>query len=579
MNSVNQMRTAEDAEVGSDTLLSAYQLLIETTVESVTDDALLQQALVIVAAIRWQASHRYFSALLTAADVGRLRLAAFTAGSAAPSPHCADATAPTCLCGRALIHPGRLLCIDATTEAERPPCDPMGTGTHLILPLVARGHVLGILHVLVEPGRSASEAERSFLIQVATLLGAALHRRRSESEHDRLEMQFLQAQKMEAVGRLAGGVAHDFNNILTAITNYADLGLLKLPAPSPLRHYLEEIIAASDRAALLTQQLLAFSRRQVLAPRVLDINVVIAELGKTLRRLLGADLELTIRTDPGLARILADPALIEQLIINLMVNARDAMPQGGCVAISTANTHLDASYTLKHPAVPPGDYICLAISARDPGSASSASSACRAAALYGQVVATPEPLTGAPLGPVAIFDIIRQGGGHAQVEHEAECGTTLRIYFPVVPADAESAGATDTTYTMPRGSETILLAEDDDSVRVVTVEVLRDLGYQVLEAREGREAISLAADHQGPIHVLVTDVVMPSFGGNELRRHLAATRPDLRVLYVSGVSDDALARHGVADQGAVILQKPFSPWALAARLRQVLDAAPPVAGS
>jgi len=564
---VDQKPAPGDRGIDSDALLASYQLLIETTVEGGSDDVMLQRALVVLASIRWPVPHRFFSVILPTADATSLRLAASVGGAAASPPPC-DEIAAACLCGRALVRPGRLLCFDAKTETALVPCDPRGTGSHLILPLAARGLVLGVLHALVESGSPTGKTEQSFMVQVATLLGAELHRRRSEREHDRLEMQFLQAQKMEAVGRLAGGVAHDFNNILTAITNYADLGLLKLPALSPLRRNFEEIIAASDRAALLTQQLLAFSRRQVLSPRVIDVNAVIAELGKTLRRMLGADTELSIVTGTGLARIMADPALIEQLIINLTVSARDAMPQGGAIAIETTNVELDSSSALSQPTVAPGAYVCLAISARGPGLSSNFLEG------FGRPKSAPqEAFTGGALGPVAVNDIIQQGGGRAWVETTPDSEATVRICFPTVTAAAAGSLSPDSIFELPRGDETVLLAEDDDSVRIVVGEVLRDLGYQVLEAREGREALAIAANFAGRIDILLTDVVMPGFGGSELQRRLFATRPDLRVLYISGVMDDLVALHGRADPDAVFLQKPFSPWSLASRLRQVLDSA------
>ena len=563
---MNRTRGADGTSFGSDALLAAYQLLIETTFESSTDDVLMQRALAVMVAVPWPTSHRFFSAFLPSPEGGSMRLAALAVGSLATAPPCADPNSASCLCGKALIHPERLISIDTTMEAERPRCDPEGTGSHLILPLTARGRVWGVLHVLVEAADPPGALEKSFLMQVATLLGAELHRRRSEREHDRLEIQFLQAQKMEAVGRLAGGVAHDFNNILTAITNYADLGLLKSPAESPLRRNFEEIISASDRATLLTQQLLAFSRRQVLAPRVIDINTVIAELGKTLHRLLGADIELSIATDPRLARIKADPVLIEQLIINLAVIARDAMPRGGAITIATATIDLDPAYTINHPAVAPGAYACLTVSANGPGMAVHYLDA------LGEPGGVPqEPHIGLALGPSAVNDIIQQGGGHTQLETSPDAGTTVRILFPAVSAAVAGALATESSFCLPSGDETILLAEDDDSVRVVMGEVLRDLGYQVLEAREGLKALDIAAAHHGPIAVLLTDVVLPGIGGSELWRRLAVTRPDLRVLYISGVMDDLAAQQQRIDAGAVFLQKPFSPWSLASRLRQVLD--------
>lgn len=566
---MNQIPGPRDNRVDSDALLAAYQLLIETTVESEGDDVMLQRALVILASIPWLTPHRFFSVLLPSTDASALRLVASVGGPDAVPPPCDDVCSTSCLCGRALVRPERLLWVDAAAEPQRPRCDPRGSGIHLILPLSARGRVLGVLHALIESSAPPGKSEQAFLVQVATLLGAELRRHRSERDHDRLEMQFLQAQKIEAVGRLAGGVAHDFNNILTAITNYADLGLLKLPAESPLRRNFDEIIAATDRAALLTQQLLAFSRRQVLTPRVIDVNAVIAELGKALRRLLGADIALSITTDPALARIVADAALIEQLIINLAMNARDALPRGGTISLATANAEFDVAYTLSHPAVAPGTYGCLALTLNGPGMAADFLDA-----LGGPGGAAQEPGAGVTLGPAAIKDIIQQGGGHAQFVKSPDSGTTVRICFPAASAAAAGMAPQDKAFGLPRGSETILIAEDDDSVRVVIGEVLRDLGYQVLEARGGQEALGTAAEHPGPIDVLLTDLVLPGSGGVELHRRLCAARPGLRVLYISGVMDEAAAQPGLATAGAVILQKPFSPWSLASRLRAMLDAPP-----
>ena len=330
---------------------------------------MLQRALVVLTSIPWPQPHRFFSVLLPATDSPSLRLAASAGGADSAAPPCDDINAAACLCGRALVHPGRLLCLAATTEASARRATPGARGSTWYCRCRPAGMCWGCCTRWWIPTRRPGSPSSPSWFRSRPLLGAELHRRRSEREHDRLETQFLQAQKMEAVGRLAGGVAHDFNNILTAITNYADLGLLKLPAESPLRRNFEEIIAASDRAAVLTQQLLAFSRRQLLAPRVIDVNTIIAGLGKTLRRVLGADIELSISTDAEPVAILADPALIEQLIINLTVSARDAMPQGGAIAIATANAELDATYTLSHPAVAPGAYLCLTVGAHGPGMA------------------------------------------------------------------------------------------------------------------------------------------------------------------------------------------------------------------
>jgi signal transduction histidine kinase/CheY-like chemotaxis protein len=569
---MDQARAGGKTEFSSDSLLAAYHLLLEAVVESGEEGELLQRALAVIAAIPWPWRHRYFAACTPVPDSAKLRLAAFVAGSGGAAPHCGDTDTAACLCGLALVRPERLIRVDTAAEPAGSPWLCAAPGVHLVLPLAARKRVLGVLHVALEPGQTPLEAEQSFLVLVATLLGAELDRRRSEQDHDRLEMQFLQAQKMEAVGRLAGGVAHDFNNILTAITSYADLGLLKLSAESPLRRNFEEILVAADRAALLTQQLLAFSRRQVLAPRRIDLNTVIADLGKTLRRLLGADVQLTLAPGTGLAPIMADPALIEQLVINLAVSAREAMPRGGTIVVTTANTRIEEAYTMSHPAVAPGDYVCLGVEACGPGM-----NLQYLDLLGGPGRATMEAGTAATLGPAAVNDIIQQGGGHAIVSVSPDAGTGVRVCFPARGADAGGAPPASDAFHLPRGSETILLAEDDDSVRVVMGEVLRDLGYQVLEAREGRGALDSAGAHAGRIDVLLTDVVLPGFGGRELWERISATHPGLRVLYIAGVMDDAVAQNGLAASGAVFLRKPFSPWSLASLLRQVLDA-PPVAG-
>jgi signal transduction histidine kinase len=565
---VDQARTPDDAGIGSDSLLAAYQLLIESVVESGDDRQLLQRALAVLAAIRWPRPHRSFAACLPADGSGSLRLAAFVGAAGIRAPRCGEIDTQGCLCGLALVSRERLLCVDTAAEAVRTPCDCAAPGMHLLLPLAVRGRTLGMLHITLEPGPAPPGAEQSFLVPVATLLGAELNRRRSEREHDRLETQFLQAQKMEAVGRLAGGVAHDFNNILTAITSHADLALLKLTEASPLTRNLEEILTAAERAALLTQQLLAFSHRQAFAPEVIAINAILAELGKPLRRLLGTDVELSIANDPAGTRILADPVLIEQLIINLMVSARESLPRGGRVALAAAGVDLDAAFTNTHPAATPGRYLRLTVAVDGAGLARGT-----LRAMCGQADGAQDARAGAALGPAAVCDIIRQSAGHTDVDATPEGGILVRIHFPA--ANAAAPAAQHGVQQLPGGSETVLLAEDDDSVRVVVAEVLRDLGYRVLEARDGREAQAVAAAHGGEIDALVADVVLPGCGGSELRRSLAATRPALRALFISGTADHASALQALPEPGVVLLSKPFSPWSLASRLRQVLDVPPP----
>ncbi|HEY5999543.1 MAG TPA: response regulator, partial [bacterium] len=414
------------------------------------------------------------------------------------------------------------------------------------VPLVSRDGVCGVLHALLAPGAAPGAGECAFLDRVAALLGAELQRRRLEEEHRRLESRFLQAQKLEAVGRLAGGVAHDFNNILTAITSYAELGLLRLDGASPLRRNFGEILAAADRAALLTQQLLAFSRSQHLAPRPVDLGAVIAEMGKMLRRLLGEDVELEVRAAHGAARVFADPVQVEQVVINLALAARDALPGGGRLLIETEGAGGDARGA------------ALRLSFRGPG-----------AGTLSEERGEREDRPGAPLGLAAVRGIVERSGGDLRIFAE-DGGTVVHVRFPGTdPGKDAPAGA----IAPQRGSETILLAEDDESVRCVIGVALRDLGYRVVETRGGREALD-AARQSGPVDLLLADVVMPGMSGPQLARELRRASGPLRVLYVSGCTDEVLERHGALAAGAHLLRKPFSPAMLGDRVRRVLDAPP-----
>jgi signal transduction histidine kinase len=502
----------------------------------------------------------FTGALLPAGRLGR---------PGVPPPSCGEVDPADCLCGRGTSAEGPLLTCDTAKREAQPPCDgDTGGGVHLVLPLAVQGRVFGVLHVQLEPGCRPSLNEQAFLPGAAAVIAVGLMHRRARREQQRLEAQFHQAQRMEAIGRLAGGVAHDFNNILTAITNYADLGLLRLEPASPLRRNFEEILTAADRAALLTQQLLAFSRRQVLSPRVLDLNAVIGEMVKMLRRLLGSDIDLAVFTEDGLPRIFADSGQIEQIVINLALNARDAMPRGGKLKIETAATSLLGAGVRGEAAASPPSYVRLRIT--DTGAAVNVEPAVGNLNLSSANGLT-RPGTG--LGLAAVEGIVRESGGHVVVDSGPLTGTAFSIYFPAA-RDAEQPEPHAPQSALPRGTETILLAEDDDSVRIVIVEVLHDLGYRVLEARDGSEALAVAGAHPGRIDLLLTDVVMPGMSGTALHGRLLKTRPGLRLLLVSG-TDDAVARHGILAHGMAFLQKPFSPWALATRLREALDAAPP----
>ncbi|MBZ5513746.1 MAG: response regulator [Acidobacteriia bacterium] len=391
------------------------------------------------------------------------------------------------------------------------------------------------------------------------------------SERWHLEDQLRQAQKMEAVGRLAGGVAHDFNNLLTIVSGYSDLLLEKPEAAATMRGYLEEIKKAADRGGTLVRQLLAFSRRQVLVPRVLDLNAVVANIDRMLRRLIGENIELTTLNEPRLEPVKADPGQIEQVILNLAVNARDAMPEGGQLTLETANVDLDEDYTRSHVNVVPGRYVMLAVS--DSGVGMDAETQ---AHLYEPFFTTKKEGQGTGLGLATVYGIVNQSGGHICVYSEPGQGTTFKVYLPAAPRmETAAAESTPTRRCLPCGSETILLVEDEEGVRTLADRILRLRGYKVIAAANPTEASQLCERHEGPIHLLLTDVIMPTMSGRRLAEHLSLMRPELRVLYMSGYTDRAVVPRGILEEGAPFLQKPFTPESLARKIREVLETPQP----
>jgi signal transduction histidine kinase/CheY-like chemotaxis protein len=382
-----------------------------------------------------------------------------------------------------------------------------------------------------------------------------------------LEDQLRHAQKMEAVGRLAGGVAHDFNNLLTVITGRTQLLLLRLPPGNPLRRDAELVEETARRASVLTRQLLAFSRRQILQPRVVSLNEIVKGLESMLGRLIGEDIMLTTRLGPAAGSILADPGQIEQVIANLAVNARDAMPLGGQLTIETAAVELDASFASQHVGVEPGPYVRLVV--RDTGIGMDEGTK---AHLFEPFFTTKEPGKGTGLGLATVYGIVTQSGGHIRAESELGRGATFVIDLPRVASRAGARPASAVTVRAPEGSETVLLVEDEPHVRDLARDILHRQGYTVLEAENGDEALRIGRQHPGPIHLLVTDVVMPRMGGRELAEHLTAGRDETRVLYVSGYTDDVLVHRDVLSTATAFLEKPFTPTSLASKVREVLDA-------
>jgi PAS domain S-box-containing protein len=380
-----------------------------------------------------------------------------------------------------------------------------------------------------------------------------------------LEQQFLQAQKMEAVGRLAGGVAHDFNNLLTIINGYAALLSEQTSTEDPRRARLKEILMAGERAASLTRQLLAFSRRQILEPRVLDLNGVIAGIEKMLRRLIQEDVELVTTSRPDLGRVKVDPGQIEQVIMNLAVNARDAMPEGGKLLIETSNVEIDENYARSHSPMMPGKHVMLAVS--DTGCGMDLETQ---AHIFEPFFTTKEEGQGTGLGLATVHGIVEQSNGFIWVYSEPGRGSTFKIYFPLVEEALPTAEPAEVPAELAESSETVLVVEDEGGVRSLLSETLASHGYKVLEAAGAAQALQIAERHTEPIHLLLTDVVMPGTDGKKLAMRLATLHPETKVLYMSGYTDDAIVRHGILEGGTSFLQKPFLPQALLAKIHEVL---------
>jgi two-component system, cell cycle sensor histidine kinase and response regulator CckA len=386
------------------------------------------------------------------------------------------------------------------------------------------------------------------------------------TERKELERQFRQAQRMEAVGRLAGGVAHDFNNLLTVITGYSDLVSSRLHPGDPLREDISEIRAAADRAAALTRQLLAFSRKQVLSPRVVDLNATVENMLKMLERLIGEDVALEVEAGEGIGRVRVDPAQVEQVIVNLAVNARDAMPRGGRLRIATREELVGEERAGRDPDASPGAYAVFSM--EDTGEGMSEETMSR---IFEPFFTTKDEGRGTGLGLATVYGIVRQSGGFVEVESAPGRGSTFRVFLPVV-AGADTAGPGDAAPAEPsRGAETVLVVEDQPEVRRLACEALRRYGYTVLEAGNGGEALLICEQEAAPIHAVVTDVVMPRMSGRQLVERLATLRPGLRALFMSGHTDDTVIAHGVLEGGLPFLQKPFTPDALARKVREVLD--------
>ena len=442
-----------------------------------------------------------------------------------------------------------------------PLLDANGVATHLLgisVDVTERRNAESLIR------RSNADLEQAVAERVIELSTALADKRRTEEVLVRTQQQLMHAQKMEAIGRLAGGIAHDFNNILSVILTCADMSLMQIDAHHPLHDELIEIRKAGERAADLTRQLLAFSRQQVLQPRVLDLNDVIRNMERMLHRILGEDIQLHVRTSPALGRVRVDPSQVEQVLMNLVINARDAMPTGGKLTIETSRVELDAAYAAEHIGSQAGPHVMLAVTDTGHGMDEHVLSQ-----IFEPFYTTKDKGKGTGLGLSTVFGIVQQSGGSIYVYSEPGKGSSFKVYLPCF--DGAETRIEDARPQARGRGETILVAEDDLAVRRAAVEVLTSCGYALLVASDVSHAIELAETHPGTIDLLLTDVVMPQLGGRALAERVTAARPSIKVLFMSGYTDDAVVRHGVLEAGTPFLQKPITPKSLSSRVREVLD--------
>ena len=449
----------------------------------------------------------------------------------------------------------------------------LGIRSLIAVPLLSKDQVIGFLSLHSLGPKAFTEADLQVAERVSNQIAGAianaqlfLQHERSEAEKTSLEAQLQQSQKMEAIGRLAGGVAHDFNNLLTVISIQSQLSVLGLREGDPLRENLQEIEKAADRAANLTRQLLAFSRRQILDIKVLNLNTIVSDLEKMLHRILGEDLELAtmLADDLGMAKV--DLGQMEQVIVNLAVNAKDAMPQGGKLTIETANVELDEKYGGSHFGVMPGSYVLLSVSDTGVGMSKEVKEQ-----IFDPFFTTKEKGKGTGLGLSTVYGIVKQSGGEIFVYSEVGHGTTFNIYFPRVFEPGEELAKKEAGGEIHRGDETILVVEDDDMVRKLARDILRTQGYTVLEAEAGGEALLVCEQYKGPIHLILTDVVMPHMSGTQFIERLKQARKDFKVLYMTGYAENAITHHGLLEKGLNLIPKPFTLEKLARKVREVLD--------
>jgi len=528
-------------------------------------DEFLDRALNLILSLKWLAVESRGAIFLADEASETLQLCVHKGLSDDIRARCSSVPFGHCICGRAARARAVQFAaeVDGRHETRYAGMHPHG---HYGVPILSGDHVLGVIILYLKQGHIRGSHEEDFLKAVADTLAGAIERRRAEEARETIEGQLRASQKLEAIGGLAGGIAHDFNNLLSVILSYTGFALDQVAAGAPLHDDLQEVIKAADRAAALTRQLLAFSRKQVLQPVALDLNQIATGIEKMLRRILGEDIDLAQKLAPDLGAVMADPGQIEQVLMNLVVNARDAMPEGGNLTIETANVDLDEEYAARHLAVKPGSFVVLSVT--DSGCGMDADTQAR---VFEPFFTTKEKGKGTGLGLSTVYGIVKQSGGNIWVYSEPGIGTTFKIYLPRVRDPATLLASVRQQGTTTFGTETILVVEDEEAVRSMVARILRAAGYTVLVAADGSEALATSAHCPEEIHLVLTDVIMPQMSGRVLVERLTKTRPALKILYMSGYTDQAVVHHGVLDAGTHFLGKPFTATDLARRVRAVLD--------
>ena len=560
-----QKQTEEEIRRNYD-IQTVINSFLRLSLENLSLEKTLEQALNLIISIPWL-TFESKGALFLVEDTSPTLVMKTQNGLSEPlHKECAKIPFGKCLCGQAALKQ-EMIFTDCLNEQHEISYEGMAPHGHYCTPILYGGETLGVINLYVKEGHQRHPREQDFLTAIANVLAGIIHQKRREKEFASLQEQVRQLQKMEAIGQLAGGIAHDFNNLLTVIRGYTDMLLSSIDPKNPLYPDTLEIKNASEKAESLTRQLLAFSRRQVLQPKILDLNTLISNMNKMVRRLIGENIELGTQLPEGLEKVKADPGQLEQVIINLAINARDAMPSGGKLIIETASVDLDENYARSHVGVTPGRYLMLSVSDTGVGIPPEIREH-----IFEPFFTTKEKGKGTGLGLSTVYGIVKQSGGSIWLYSELGHGTTFKIYLPRVEEEVESIEAEDIPQKSLDGAETILVVEDEEVVRRIAVTILQKRGYHILEATNGEEALHLAQNLTNqPIHLMVTDVVMPKMSGPELVKHLILLHPETKVICMSGYTDSAIIHREILKPGMTYLQKPFTTEALARKVREVLD--------